>query len=86
MRGGCDGQRGLTSLGKVSEGGDRELADAILQGGPCLGGGAFVETSLERGGGGGVGEEEMFGDLLDAPLLRVVDGAELGLRGSEAGE
>ncbi len=38
---------------------------------------------LEDGGSGGVGEEQVVGNLLDAPLFRVGDGVELGLRGVE---
>jgi hypothetical protein len=86
MRSGLRGHHlgGFATVGEVAASGDRELEDSVGEGGPCAGGSALGEASVDGGFGAGVGEEQVLDDLLDAPLVWA--GAELGLSGVEASE
>lgn len=44
---------------------------------------ALVETAFDRAARGPIGEQQMLGDLLDGPFVRVGNGVELGLLGIE---
>ncbi len=67
-------------MGKVSKVADGELLDALVDGGFGEGGATLGEAGVEGDLGTGVGEEEMFDDLLGAPLAGG-GGAELSLFG-----
>jgi len=71
MRGGLRGdhRRGFAACGEVPASGDRELEDALGEGGSGAGRGAFGEAGVDGGFGAGVGEEQMLDDLLDGPLV-----------------
>jgi hypothetical protein len=86
MCGGLRGHhgRGLAAKWKVAASGDRELQDAMREGGLGSGGSAFGETGVDGGFRAGVGEQEVFDDLLDAPLAGACGWAELSLCGVEA--
>jgi hypothetical protein len=62
------------------------LKDALPEGGLSAGGGAFGEAGVDGGFGTGVGKEQMFDDLLDAPFVWVRGWMELGLVGIESAE
>ena len=77
---------GLAAVGEVSKYGDGKLTDAMAQKRFGFGGGAFCEAGFEGCCGCGIGEEEVFDDFLDAPLLRIADGTKLGLGGVQPAE
>ena len=68
---------------KIMEAKHGELCCVLPGCGPGSGGGAFGEAAGEEMLGGRPGEEEMLGDLLDAPLIGGSGRAKLGLRGVE---
>ena len=78
--------RGLAAKWEVVALGDRELRDAVDEGGFGAGGSALGETGVDGAFSAGVGEQEVFDDLLDAPLAGACGWAELRLRGVEAVE
>src|SRR5216683_303708 len=88
MHGGLRGhdRRGFAACGEVAASGDRELEDAVGEGGSGAGGSALGEAGVDGGFGAGVGEEEVLDDLLDAPLVGARGWMELGLGGVEAVE
>ncbi len=81
---GSDLFRGLATSGEDAQGGQRILADALLEGGLGAGGGAFGQTSVECGLSESIGETEVLDDLLDAPLFVRYGEGQLGLGGVEA--
>ena len=76
--------RSCTAGGHVAESKDDEALDALRRRWLRLGGNTFGDAVLEEIRGGGIGEKQVISNLLDAPLLRVRDGVELGLGGVEA--
>jgi hypothetical protein len=66
---GCDQRRGLAAGWKVAEVDERVLAEALQESGFGLGGSALDQAGIEGHLGAGVAEEQVFDDLLDAPLV-----------------
>ena len=85
VRGGLrhDHRRGCAAKREVSATTDRILKDALPERGLCASGRAFCETGVNGGFSCGVGEEQMFDDLLDAPFVWVRGWMELSLVGVE---
>ncbi len=77
-----DGWR-LAACGEVAATSDRVLKDALWDGGLSAGGSALDEAGVDDGFGAGVGEEQVLGDLLDAPFTGRRGWSELGLVGVE---
>ena len=71
MRGGLRGhhRRGFAAFGEIAASGNRELEDAVREGGFGAGGSALGEAGVDGGFGAGVGEEQVLDDLLDGPLV-----------------
>ncbi len=64
-----DSLRGHTTAGEDAEGGQKILADTLLDSGLGAGGRAFGEAGVEGCFGRSVSKAKMLDDLLDAPLL-----------------
>lgn len=84
--GGGHERRSLASSWKVADADDRVLADALQEIWPGLGGSAFGEAGVEGGFCAGVGEEQVFDDLLNAPFIRTRWRTELRLASIKAAE
>ena len=88
VRGGLrhDHRRGCAAKREVSATTDRILKDTLPERGLCASGRAFGETGVDGGFSAGVGEEQMFDDLLDAPFVQARRWRELSLGGVESAE
>lgn len=64
-----DSLRGHTTAGEDAEGGQKILADTLLDGGPGACGRAFGKACIEGCFGRSVSKAKVLDDLLDAPLL-----------------
>jgi hypothetical protein len=81
-----DDGRGCAAGGKVSTAGDGVLEDALPEVGGGAGGSALDEACADGLLGFGVGEEQVFDDLLDGPLAGRRGWQELGLGSVETAE
>lgn len=84
--GGGDLGRGLASARHDAQRDDDELCSALRWSGARERRRAFGESGFKGGSSGGVGQEEMFNDLLDGPAGGIGGKAELSLRGVETVE
>ncbi len=65
----ADWRGGFAAAWEVSESRDRILTDTLLERGLSAGGSSLGQATVDRYLSVGIGEGEMLGDLLDAPLI-----------------
>lgn len=78
-----DGGGGETPMRKAAEREDAELSEPLAQRGLGPGDGSSFDAGDDGGEAAAIGLEEMFSDLLDAPLVELGGGDGLSLAGRE---
>ena len=81
-----DRRRGFAPGWEVAKMDEGVLTEMLQEAGFGAGGRALDEAGGDGGFGGGVGEQEMLDDLLDAPVVGARRGMKLGLGGVQAAE